>query len=151
MFTAALSTMKEMRIKALAVAVFSLAALAPAGCSPAVSLDNNGDGRPDQWYEVEGEQVRAVSMDRNYDGKVDYTAEYDSEQRKVREELDFNFDGRMDDFYYFENGVLVREEIDTNFDGRVDLWVLLQGSEIHGYRMDRDFDGVAEVVKDYGP
>jgi len=140
-----------MSCKLLAVALFGLAVLWPAGSSPGVGVDRNGDGRPDQWYEMEADQVRAVSMDRNYDDRVDYTVEYDSQQRKVRESLDYNLDGRMDDFYFFEDGVLVREEIDSNFDDRIDLWVLLEGSYVRGYRMDRDFDGVAEVQKDFGP
>jgi hypothetical protein len=118
--------------------------------SPAYALDSNRDGKPDQWYEVTDGQVRGLSQDRNYDGRVDYLVEYDREGRKVREEMDFNFDGRMDDFYYFENGALIRQEIDSNFDQRIDVWVFLEGPYIHRYEMDRDFDGRVDVVKDYG-
>jgi hypothetical protein len=118
--------------------------------SPAYALDSNRDGSPDQWYEVADGQVRGLSQDRNYDGQVDYLVEYDREGRKVREEMDFNFDGRMDDFYYFEKGALVRQEIDSNFDQRIDVWVFLEGLYIRRYEMDRDFDGRVDVVKDYG-
>ena len=121
-----------------------------AASSPAYTVDSNHDGNPDQWYEVANGQVQAVSQDRNYDGQVDYLAEYDREGRKIREEMDFNFDGRMDDFYFFEKGKLVREEIDSNFDQRIDIWVFLEGPYIRSYKMDKDFDGQVDVIKDYG-
>jgi hypothetical protein len=118
--------------------------------SPAFTADSNHDGNPDQWYEVADGQVRALSQDRNYDGQVDYLVEYDRQGLKIREEMDFNFDGRMDDFYYFEKGALVREEIDSNFDQRIDIWVFLEGPYIRRYEMDKDFDGRVDVIKDYG-
>ena len=76
--------------------------------------------------------MESEQPDRNYDERVDYTVQYDDSERKVREELDFNFDGRMDDFYFFENGQLVRQEVDSNFDGRVDVWVSLEGHKSPG-------------------
>jgi len=145
----ALSTMKVMKL--ILPALFLVAAFAPAGSSPGLALDRDGDGRPDQWYEVADGRVMSLSQDRNYDERVDYTVEYDAQNRKVREEMDFNFDGRMDDFYFFENGQLVRQEVDSNFDGRIDVWVHLEGLYIRAYEMDKDFDGVAEVRKVYGP
>jgi hypothetical protein len=121
-----------------------------AAASPAYAVDQNGDGKPDQWYEVADGRVSSLSQDRNYDGQVDYLVEYDRAGRKVREEMDFDFDGRMDDFYFFEKGALVRQEIDTNFDDRVDVWVFLEGPYIRRYEMDKDFNGQVDVVKDFG-
>jgi hypothetical protein len=143
--------MKDMKPMMPLAALWLLAALLPARADPGLSLDRNGDGRDDQWYEVTDGRVVSLSLDRNYDGQVDYTVEYDAEDRKLREELDFNYDGRMDDFYFYENGELVRQEVDSNFDGRIDVWVNLEGQYIRSYEMDRDFDGVAEVRKVYGP
>ena len=151
MFCLPLSTIKGMKPILPLVALFLLAALAPAGAAPGLTLDRNADGRPDQWYELAGDRVTSLSLDRNYDERIDYTVEYDGDSRKVREEMDFNFDGRMDDFYFFEAGQLVRQEVDSNFDGRIDVWVSLEGQYIRGYEMDRDFDGVAEVRKAFGP
>jgi hypothetical protein len=118
--------------------------------SPAYTVDQNGDGKADQWYEVADGQVVSLSQDRNFDGQADYRVQYDRAGRRVREEMDFNFDGRMDDFYYFEKGALVRQEIDSNFDDRIDVWVFLEGPCIRRYEMDKDFNGEAEVVKDFG-
>ena len=129
----------------------TLLAAAHLGASPGLAVDRNGDGRPDQWYELAGGRVASLTLDRNYDDRVDYAVEFDAQERKVSEQLDFNFDGRMDDYYYFEKGVLVRQEIDTNFDDRIDVWVYLEGQYIRRYEMDKDFDGVAEVKKEFGP
>ena len=151
MFRRALSTMKDMKLMLPLAALLLLAVLHPVSSAPGITLDRNGDGHPDQWYEVADGRVTGLSLDRNFDEQVDYTVEYDADNRKTREEMDFNFDGRMDDFYFFEEGKLVRQEVDSNFDGRIDVWVSLEGQYIRGYEMDRDFDGVAEVRKAFGP
>jgi hypothetical protein len=117
--------------------------------SPGRMVDSNDDGMADQWYEVSDGRVEKVSMDRNFDARIDYNVEYDIQHRKVYEELDFNHDGRMDDFYFFEEGKLVRQEIDSNFDGVVDIWVYLDGMYILKFEMDKDFDGTIDVIKDY--
>ena len=133
------------------LAIFICACLAlPAKASPGFAVDQNEDGRADQWYEVTEGRVAKMSLDRNYDERIDYGVEFDREERKLHEELDFDFDGRMDDFYFFERGELVRQEIDSNFDDRIDIWVFLQGPYIERYEMDRDFDGVVDVKKDFG-
>ncbi|MBN1835745.1 MAG: hypothetical protein JW820_07835 [Spirochaetales bacterium] len=127
---------------------FALSAAAGVA-SPAFTVDRNKDGEPDQWYELNGTHITRVSMDRNYDTVVDYTVEYDSDGGKIRETMDFDYDGVMDDFYIFDSGKLVRQEIDSNYDGRIDVWVYLDGVYIHRYEMDTDFDGQVDYVKDY--
>jgi hypothetical protein len=151
MFWPALSTIKGMMPRLTLAALWLLALLPLAGASPELTLDRNGDGNPDQWYEVTDGRMVGLSLDRNYDGEVDYSVQFDADNRKVREEMDFNYDGRMDDFYVFEDGKLVRQEVDSNFDGRIDVWVSLEGQYIRSYEMDRDFDGVAEIRKVFGP
>jgi hypothetical protein len=98
---------------------------------------------------VDDGRVLSARQDRNYDRQVDYLVEYDRDGRKTREEMDFNLDGRMDDFCYFEKGALVRQEIDSNFDDRIDVWVFLEGPYIRRYEMDKDFNGQVDVIKDY--
>jgi hypothetical protein len=117
--------------------------------APVFTNDQNNDGSPDQWYEVSDGRVIRVSMDRNYDSRIDYSVEYDREGGKTLEAMDFNYDGVMDDFYYFDAGKLVRQEIDSNYDGRIDIWVHLDGLYIQRYEMDRDFDGTIDYTKDY--
>jgi hypothetical protein len=91
-----------------------------------------------------------VELDRNGDGVVDYRVYYDAKGRVAREELDFNFDGKMDTFYYYEDGVLQREELDTHLDGKIDLIVyLLDGKYVKGYER-LDGNGKPYLVRDFG-
>ena len=113
--------------------------------------DTNGDGRPDQWISVDEEGITIVENDRNYDGSIDYTLELDESGQKKREEMDFNYDGSMDDFSYYKNGVLVRREIDSNYDTAIDIWVYIhEGVYIKKYKRDIDFDGKVDVMRNFG-
>ncbi|UCF97952.1 MAG: hypothetical protein JSV89_00090 [Spirochaetaceae bacterium] len=131
------------------VVTLIICSLCMVGALSAQGVDSNSDGRADQWYELSAGRIEKVSMDRNFDTVVDYNVEYDLKHQKVYEEMDFNHDGQMDDFYYFEDGKLIRQEIDSNFDGAVDIWVYLDGMYILKYEMDSDFDGNVDLIKDY--
>jgi hypothetical protein len=92
-----------------------------------------------------------LEFDRNKDGKIDHVMILDEKGKKLYEELDYNFDGRMDDLCFYTNGVLQKEMIDTNFDGRIDLWVYLKnGVYVDKYERDTDYDGVVDKVKQFG-
>jgi hypothetical protein len=77
--------------------------------------------------------------------------ELDERGNKISEEQDFNFDGKMDNFYYFTpGGVLMRQEIDSNYDGKIDIWVYLdKGIYINRIERDKDYDGKPDYVKKY--
>jgi hypothetical protein len=136
-------------MKAAILIILSLATPGMLSASPGSAVDSNSDGKADQWYEVSAGRIERVSMDRNFDSVIDYNVEYGLGHQKVYEEMDFNHDGQMDDFYYFEEGKLIRQEIDSNFDGAVDVWVYLDGLYILKYEMDSDFDGTIDLIKDY--
>lgn len=137
-------------MKELFILILALSAVGVLSASPGQAVDSNSDGQADQWFEITEGRIEKVSMDRDFDAFVDYIVEYDLQHRKIYEELDFNHDGEMDDFYFFEDGKLIRQEIDSNFDGMIDVWVYLDGLYIHKYEMDSDFDGMIDVIKDYG-
>jgi hypothetical protein len=91
------------------------------------------------------------SDDRNGDGLLDHAVQYDKNGNRSAEAYDINFDGKMDDFYSFENGAIVLEQVDSNFDGLVDIWVhIYQGVYVSGYERDSDYDGKLDKVKTYG-
>jgi hypothetical protein len=92
----------------------------------------------------------SVELDRDGDGDIDYRVYYDAKGKVAREELDFNFDGKMDTFYYYKDGVLQREELDTRFNGKIDLIVyLLDGTYVQKYeRLDEN--GKSILVRDFG-
>jgi hypothetical protein len=91
-----------------------------------------------------------LTDDRDGDGVIDYAILLDERWYRVQEAMDFNFDGAMDDFYFYANDVLQRQEIDSNYDGQIDIWVYLyHGVYIRMWERDTDFDGVIDVRRDY--
>lgn len=103
-----------------------------------------------KWFQKEGDNLR-VFTDRNDDGEADYIILVDEDGKTVYEEMDFNYDGKMDDFLYYTDGLLVREEIDSNYDDKIDLWLyILEGKYLERMEKDEDFDGEVDVVKEFG-
>ncbi|MFW5710891.1 MAG: hypothetical protein ACOC2P_00160 [Spirochaetota bacterium] len=92
----------------------------------------------------------ALELDSNDDGQVDYLIKTNESDEKMMEILDYNHDGKMDDFYIYENGVLRQRAIDSNFDTKIDIWVYLkEGVYISRYEEDSDYDGTMDVDKSY--
>ena len=113
--------------------------------------DENKDGKPDQWFEMENGDTGWIKTDRNFDGFVDYNVRINGSGAKLSEELDFNYDGHMDDFYFYKNGVLIRQEIDSNFDRKIDIWIYIyKGVYIERIETDKDFDGKLDSVETFG-
>lgn len=89
--------------------------------------------------------------DRNSDGTADYAVQVDERGYKLREAMDFNLDGRMDDFYFYSNNVLQRQEVDSNFDQAIDIWIYMwRGVYVQKWERDTDYDGAVDMTRDYG-
>lgn len=102
-------------------------------------------------FETEHYDLPWITGDTNQDGDVDYALRLDEFGEKAYEAMDFNFDGLMDDFYIYRGGVLFAEQLDTNFDGRIDLWIHMHdGVRVRGYERDLDYDGTIDLVKEFG-
>ncbi|OQY40840.1 MAG: hypothetical protein B6229_00750 [Spirochaetaceae bacterium 4572_7] len=115
------------------------------------SLDSNNDGILDLWVkEIPSEGV-LISTDTDFDGNIDSILKMDQNRESLYEETDYNLDGSMDNFYYYENGVVVRQEVDSNYDSRVDIWIYIcnDGSSIYRYEKDTNFDGIVDKVKEF--
>ena len=137
--------------------------------------DKNGDGKPDLWgYYSEQGDLERVELDDNFDGKIDNWQTYQAGKilTMVR---DTNFDGKKDTWDYFEQGIRTRQEQDQDGDGKVDLWVQLGKDEKVAAtsrdtnkdgkpdlwieydeqekpkveKCDRDFNGQVELIKHY--
>ena len=115
------------------------------------SLDSNSDGVPDIWVEELGEDGYIISSDTNFDGDIDAVLTMDSNKISQHEETDYNLDGTMDNFYYYKDGFVVRQEVDSNYDKKIDIWVYIvnEGRTISRYEKDLDFDGVVDKVKEF--
>jgi hypothetical protein len=104
------------------------------------------DGRMDviSHFDAAG-ALQREEMDVDFDGRPDWTDHYKDGQR-VFAELDSNFDGRADTFFYYlaaDGGGkprLDRKERDTDADGKVDLWERFD-ADGNVTRTARDTDG----------
>lgn len=136
-----------MRTPRLSHAWFLAALLFPALAAAAFGQSKPSPAPP----AAAGSPGGVAEVDRNGDKVIDYRVSYDRSGRVAREELDYDFDGTMDTFYYYTDGVLQREEIDTRNKGRIDIWVfLVGGDQVQRYERDTDGDGKPDVVRDFG-
>lgn len=104
-------------------------------------VDLDGDGRPDVRHVYASGVERCTQYDMNRDGIVDVTRFFDASGATIREEHDFDFDGRIDQISYFENGQIVRAELDTNFDNRIDTWLWCDANRLVRSERDRRHRG----------
>lgn len=102
----------------------------------------------EEFHSIEGEE--SIEVDTNNNGSIDYLYKTHKNGEKRAEALDYNHDGNMDDFYYYDEGVLQRREIDSNGNGSIDIWVYLEeGVYVKKFERDLNHDGVVDLVKDY--
>lgn len=107
--------------------------------------DLNGDGRVDivDWYDADGQLVKET-LDLDYDGKVDDTL-YFEKGKRVRAEKDLDGDGRIDTWSYYDaKDKIVRKERDVKGTGRVDYWEYYENGEIDRIGEDLDGDGTVD-------
>ncbi|MFP2925415.1 hypothetical protein ACLESO_09380 [Pyxidicoccus sp. 3LG] len=112
--------------------------------------DVNGDGKPDVWtYTVmvrgpdgqEREVKVRQELDLNWDGRVDLTRYFDDSGEQARETLDLDYDGRVDATYFFEKGINTRRERDVNGDGRADSFTFYEQGALVRKERDTNADG----------
>jgi hypothetical protein len=128
-----------------AALLFALVAVPFFGASP-----QSGEGPEERLYDVTEYEAPWRLRDMNEDGTPDYAAIINARGVKFKEAIDFNADGFMDDFYFYEEGILVRQEIDSNFDQHIDIWVFLsEGIYVKEWRRDLDYDGTVDLQRAY--
>ncbi|HKU41673.1 MAG TPA: hypothetical protein VJR89_26125 [Polyangiales bacterium] len=109
--------------------------------------DTSGDEQPDvrkvfiRIGDIGGGRMVLVcrEADVNGDGRKDVVRIYDDEGRSLREDVDRNFDGKIDQHTIFQNGQIVRQEFDDNFDGKIETKVFYDNGKPS--RAERDLAG----------
>ena len=110
------------------------------------TVDVNNDGTPDIRHVQQAGVDRCVQFDMNFDGIIDITRFFGPDGSSiVREEHDFDFDGRLDQISFFENGQIARNELDTNFDNRIDTWLWCNNNLLERSERDRRHNGRADT------
>lgn len=107
-------------------------------------VDLNSDGRVDMRSSFnEAGQLTVEEMDGDFDGRVDVVDEYRDGRRAVTQ-VDTDFDGDFDLKKYYENGIVRRKERDTNNDSKVDFIEILdeRGNVV---QTGQDLDGNGKV------
>ncbi|MCP3099601.1 hypothetical protein LZ198_12055 [Myxococcus sp. K15C18031901] len=124
----------------------------PASNERVSQQDVNGDGKPDVWTYIvvergeDGqERYRKVrqELDLNWDGRVDLTRFFDPAGALTREVMDLDYDGKVDATYFYEKGANTRRERDFDGDGRADTTTFYEKGQL--VRKERDTNGDGRV------
>jgi len=134
---------------ALCCVVFFLIPCTSLFATEILESDVKQDGGPDGWTYVKNGYVQKQEIDINFDGKIDAVYMYEW-GGKVREEiLDTDYDGRMDNWRTYENGSLVQDQIDSNHDGEIDMWFYIDRGKIIRLEKDTTGDGKPDLVSEF--
>jgi hypothetical protein len=111
--------------------------------------DANGDGWADLRHVFEGEREVCNEVDLNFDHRADATRLFDDQARLTLEQLDLDFDGRIDQQVFYEAGKPMRKELDTNFDRMTDTWLWCDGPYLGRLERDRGKKGQVDTWEQY--
>jgi hypothetical protein len=119
-------------------------------------FDRNGDKKTDivnvlkKGIEGKGEeegtepQIFIKMMDLNLDGKYDVYRFYDEAGAVAKEELDLDFDGKIETIDFYVGGIVMKKEIDSQFDEKTDIWKYYDEKGIL-IKLEEDQDGDGAV------
>ncbi len=117
--------------------------------SEVITSDMNSDGKPDGWTYIKSGNVEKQEIDLNFDGKVDGVYLYENNGKVKEEILDTNHDGKMDNWRLFDNGELIIDKVDSDFDGRIDIRIYIREGKILRIDKDTTGDGKTDKVIEY--
>ena len=114
-----------------------------------VSLDANGDGKPDvikilQGSTVGGQQSQQLvckQTDLDFDGKIDLVQYYGPSGDLIMDEYSMNYSGKFNGRTHFQEGKKVRAEKDMDFDGKPDYFEIYEGGKLVRIERDKNNDG----------
>ena len=111
-------------------------------------MDLNRDTKIDVWrYFDETGAVSKEEIDLDFDGKID-VADYYVNGIVRKKELDFQFDEKTDTWKnYDEKGMLILIEVDQSGNGSPDFWEYYANGVLERIEKDTDGDGIADIFK----
>jgi hypothetical protein len=91
-------------------------------------------------------EVEKLFLDADEDGRPEEVRYLDQDTGQlVRREEDRNYDGAIDGWSRYENGVLVERTLDESGDGQPDAWESYSAGRMTASEKDRDADGTRDV------
>jgi hypothetical protein len=111
----------------------------PLSGTAATAEDINGDGQPDRRSAFGTSAVSCRALDFDFDGRVDEWVYLDPSGRVRRREHDFDRDGVTDEISLYEGGVLVQQQRSTSRAGKLDTWHFFESGKLA--RTERDANG----------
>jgi len=114
-----------------------------------VTLDANGDGKPDVIKLFQGatqdghstQQLLCKQTDLDFDGKIDLVQYYSPNGELFMDEYSMNYSGKFNGRTFFQDGKKVRAEKDMDFDGKPDYFEYYEGGRLVRVERDRNNDG----------
>jgi hypothetical protein len=97
------------------------------------SYDKDNDGMPDELTIFKGGRAASYSADRNYDGDFDLIIEYGLDGYTTSHRADDDFDGKLDTWGTYVDGVLIEDEFDTDGNGVIDAKAFYNQANISKY------------------
>lgn len=107
----------------------------------AAKIDANNDGRADITRVMEGTRESCRVLDLNFDGRVDNFLYFDDAGNLRRRESDFDRDGLIDEIGLYKNGKVVQKNRETNLDGKLDTWDTYANDKLTERKRDTNADG----------
>jgi hypothetical protein len=112
-------------------------------------MDLNHDSKIDLWrfFDLESGVVSKEELDLDFDGKIDRTDYYINGVVR-RSEFDFQFDESADIVKSFdEKGILIEIESDQSGNGKTDYWEYYRNGVLERIEKDTNNDGKSDVFK----
>ncbi|MBN2325395.1 MAG: hypothetical protein JXQ30_16840 [Spirochaetes bacterium] len=114
-----------------------------------IESDINNDGNIDGWSYVNDGYIQRQEIDMNFDGKIDSVFMYENDGRVKEEILDTNYDGKMDNWRYYKAGEVIKDSIDSDYDGKIDVWFYIDRGRVFKMEEDTSGDGSPDRTVNY--
>lgn len=116
------------------------------------AIDFNGDGVVEvkSYYQKRTDGPKALrkrEVDLNRDGRVDVITTFDELGNREKEEMDGDFDGKVDMVDIYVAGKRQSSQVDTDYNGSFDLFRYYEGGKVRRKERDTNLDGKIDFME----